>query len=39
VKGVEAAGETCDGAADREDDRFQMLHFVAEEGDALLVFA
>ena len=26
-------------AADGEDDRFQMLHLVAEEGDALLVLA
>ena len=39
VEGIEAAGEPGDGAADREDDRLQMLHLVAEEGDALLVLA
>jgi hypothetical protein len=39
VEGIEAAREPCDGAADRKDDRFQVLHLVAEEGDALLVLA
>jgi hypothetical protein len=39
VEDVKAASETGDGATDRQDDRLQVLRFVAEEGYALLVLS
>ncbi len=39
MEGIQAAGEPCDGAGEREDDGLEALHAIAEESDPLFILA